>query len=175
MGKRGPAPQPSIVKYVRGNPGKRAINSSEPTPEEIDADFPPPGYLSGDGLEKWYQVLPILIGMRVMTNADTETIGRYCALWAEWKKNYEMVKKNGDVLTIWEADPADPTGKKQRVKYMTPTPYATQMKALAVALLRIEQEFGLTPSSRSQVTIHGRTEDDPLASFVQERSRVSGA
>ena len=70
MGKRGPAPQPSIVKYVRGNPGKRAMNSSEPTPEEVDADFPPPGYLSGDGLEKWYQVLPILIGMRVMTNAD---------------------------------------------------------------------------------------------------------
>jgi P27 family predicted phage terminase small subunit len=113
--------------------------------------------------------------MRVMTEADIEAIGRYCAMWAEWKKNYEMVKRNGDVLTIWESDPSDPTGKKQRVKYMQPTPYATQMKSLATLLLRIEQEFGLTPSSRSQVTIHGRTEDDPLASFVQERSRGSGA
>lgn len=173
MGKRGPKPQPSILKYVRGNPGKRAMNTSEPTPNEIDDDFPPPSYLSGDGLEKWHQVVPVLLGMRVMTEADVETIGRYCAIWAEWKKNYEMVKKNGDVLTIWETDPADP--RKQRVKYMQPTPYATQMKSLATLLLRIEQEFGLTPSSRSQVTIHGRSEDDPLASFVQERSRGSGA
>jgi P27 family predicted phage terminase small subunit len=175
MGKRGPAPEPSIIKYIRGNPGKRSLNGSEPTPEEIAENFPPPSYLSGDGLEKWNSVIPILISMRVMTEADTETIGRYCAIWAEWKKNYEMVKKNGDVLTIWEADPNDPTGKKQRVKYMQPTPYATQMKSLATVLLRIEQEFGLTPSSRSQVSIHGRTEDDPLASFVKERGRVSGA
>jgi len=175
MGKRGPPPQPSILKYVRGNPGKRAINDSEPTPDLVGHDYPPPSYLDGDALEKWHHVIPILIGMRVLTEADVEAVGRYCAMWSEWKKNYEIVKKNGDVLTIWEKDPTDPNGKRQRVKYMQSTPYSTQMKSLAAQLLRIEQEFGLTPSSRSQVTIHGSVEDDPLASFIQERGDVAGA
>lgn len=169
MGKRGPAPQPSILKYTRGNPGKRSLNGDEPTPDAIDEETAPaPDWLDGVALQKWHQVVPVLTRMRVLTEADVETLARYCALWEQWKKNYDMVRKNGDVLTIWEQDPKDPS--KQRVRYMQSTPYATQMRSLALLLLRIEQEFGLTPSSRSQVTLHGSRDEDPLASFASQRS-----
>ena len=168
MGKRGPAPQPSILKYIRGNPGKDKLNENEPTPEMIDEEYPAPEYLTDAGLQKWKEVIPMLIRMRVMTEADVEPIARYCAMWEQWKKNYEIVKKNGDTLTMWEPDPKRPG--KERVKYIQATPYATQMVKLADKLLRIEQEFGLTPSSRSQVNIHADRESDPLASFVKERS-----
>ena len=33
MGKRGPRPQPTQLRLVRGNPGKRAINKLEPKPD----------------------------------------------------------------------------------------------------------------------------------------------
>ena len=168
MGKRGPAPQPSILKYIRGNPSKERLNENEPTPEMLEEEYPAPEYLEGAGLQKWKEVVPLLIRMRVMTEADVETIARYCAMWEQWKKNYEIVKKNGDTLTMWEPDPKRPG--KERVKYIQATPYATQMVKIADKLLRIEQEFGLTPSSRSQVTIHADRESDPLASFVKERS-----
>ena len=175
MGKRGPAPQPSILKYIRGNPSKEPLNENEPTPDLADELHPPPQWLEGGALQKWLEVTPVLLRMRVFTEADVETIARYFALWEQWKKNYDFVKRNGDVLTVFETDPSDPEKKRQRVKYMQVTPYASQMTKLAVLLLRIEQEFGLTPSSRSQVTIHADRESDPLASFVEERSSRTGA
>lgn len=173
MGKRGPPPEPSILKYIRGNPSKEKLNDAEPTPDLAMPTLQPPEYLDGDALRKWQHVVPVLARSRVMTEADAETIGRYCALWAEWKKNYEIVKQNGDVFTIFENDPDSPG--KRRVKYMQSTPYAVHMAKLAVLLLRIEQEFGLTPSSRSQVTIHASPDDDPVAAYVKKRGDRAGA
>ena len=167
MGKRGPAPEPSIVKYIRGNPSKTALNPAEPTPDLLAVECPPPAWLEGAALEKWHEVAPVLAGMRVLTVADTETLARYCALWEQWKKNYDIVRKGADVLLL-----RDDAGA---VRYMQSTPYATQMTKLAEKLLRIEQEFGLTPSSRSQITIHASRDDDPLATFAQKRSRGGGA
>lgn len=175
MGKRGPAPQPSILKYIRGNPSKDQLSDSEPTPDLLPEGPQAPAWLEGAALQKWAEVTPVLSRMRVLTEADVETIARYCALWEQWKKNYDFVRRNGDVLTIFETDPTDPAKKRQRVKYMQVTPYASQMTKLAVLLLRIEQEFGLTPSSRSQVTIHADRESDPLTSFIQERGDRAGA
>ena len=81
MGKRGPAPQPSILKYIRGNPSKEPLNENEPTPDLADELHPPPQWLEGGALQKWLEVTPVLLRMRVFTEADVETIARYCALW----------------------------------------------------------------------------------------------
>lgn len=167
MGKRGPAPEPSILRYIRGNPSKTPINDAEPTPDLLPGGASPPDWLEGAALEKWHEVVAVLTGMRVMTVADRETIARYCALWEQWKKNYDVVKRGADVIITRDAN--------GEVKYMQVTPYASQMTKIATLLLRIEQEFGLTPSSRSQVTIHGSRDDDPLATFAQKRGRGAGA
>jgi len=166
MGKRGPPPQPSILRYIRGNPSKDSLNENEPTPDLLE-DFAPPAWLEGDALDKWHEIIPILVGMKVMTVADVEIIARYCALWEQWKKNYEQVKAGRDVLVIRD--------NKGGIKYLQSTPYATQNIKIATLLLRIEQEFGLTASSRSQVTIHADRNSDPLAAFAAKRSRSAGA
>ena len=46
MGKRGPAPKPTALKVLQGNPGKRKLNDSEPTFEKTDEILKPPSYLS---------------------------------------------------------------------------------------------------------------------------------
>jgi P27 family predicted phage terminase small subunit len=162
MGKRGPPPEPSILRYIRGNPSHSSLNSGEPTPDLVASDIQPPEWLDGVALKKWHTVVPILSDMRVMTVADVETIARYCALWEQWKKNYDAVKAGLDVLRF-----KDQNGD---IKHIQVSPYASQMTKLAKDLLRIEQEFGLTPSSRSQVTIHADKHDDPFSAFIQERS-----
>ena len=174
MGKRGPAPQPSILKYIRGNPSKEALNSDEPTPELAPENLPPPAWLEGMALSKWEECVPVLSRMRVLTEADKEPLARYCTLWEQWKINYDRVKQIGGEITHLEADPTRNDGKL-RIKYSQVAPWASQMTKLAVLLLRIEQEFGLTPSSRSQVTLHGSRNDDPLATFVKKRSGAAGA
>ena len=167
MGKRGPPPEPSILKYIRGNPSKESLNSSEPTPDLITPDIDAPAWLEGVALQKWQTTVPVLAAMRVLTIADVEPLARYCALWEQWKRNYDAVKAGLDVIRF-----KDQAGE---IKHIQVSPYASQMTKLAVLLLRIEQEFGLTPSSRSQVTIHADRHDDPLSSFIQERRGGAGA
>ena len=85
--------------------------------------------------------MPKLLGMRVMTNADVDTIARYCTMHEQFVKYLDQCRRGLDVLVIRD--------DKGKVKYMQSTPAATMMTKLAVSMLRIEQEFGLTPSARS--------------------------
>jgi hypothetical protein len=67
MGKRGPAPEPSILKYIRGNPSKDALPTSEPTPALVQQDFPPPKALDGKCIQVWKDSVQTLSRMRVLT------------------------------------------------------------------------------------------------------------
>ena len=85
--------------------------------------------------------MPKLLGMGVMTNADVDTIARYCTMHEQFVKYLDQCRRGLDVLVIRD--------DKGKVKYMQSTPAATMMTKLAASMLRIEQEFGLTPSARS--------------------------
>lgn len=148
MGKRGPRPEPTIIKIAKGNPGKRPLNKSEPKPPSDD--ITPPDWVTGVARSKWDEVVPKLTGMGVMTNADVDTIARYCTMHEQYVKYLEQVRRGLDVLVIRD--------DKGKVKYMQSTPAATMLMKLASSMLRIEQEFGLTPSARSGI---GATQEKP--------------
>lgn len=173
MGKRGPAPAPSILKYVRGNPSKEKLNDNEPTPDLVEDSIQPPDGLPERALQKWHEAVRVLRAMRVLTEADTETLARYCRLWERFMVNYEKALQLGEEITHFEKDPNAPD--KMRIKWTQIAPWTTQYRTLGRELLRYEQEFGLTPSSRSQVTIHGNKDDDPLKAFGKKRSGGTGA
>lgn len=169
MGKRGPAPEPSILKYIRGNPSKSPLNSSEPTPQ-MAADLEPPEELAGDDLaiKKWRKSVPILRRMRVFTEADVDAWVLYCRTWANWMRAKSQCDQFGRVNVTMETDPNSTTGKL-RIKWTQPHTWAVDEKNLAIDLRRLQQEFGLTPSSRSQVTIHDNADEDPVAAYVARR------
>jgi P27 family predicted phage terminase small subunit len=169
MGKRGPAPEPSILKYLKGNPSKGALNEDEPTPELLDADFPPPPTLDGRAVDIWRDMVARLSSMRVMTQADVPVLTRYCIEATLYLACYEKVKIAGEEYTHWEPDPNRSDGKL-RIKYTQVAPWATQMHRHHAAMLRIEQEFGMTPSSRSQVSTHGSSPASPLAQWRARHS-----
>lgn len=158
MGKRGPRPEPTILKIAKGNPGKRRLNESEPKPPSDN--IAPPDWVTGVARSKWDEVVPKLIGMGVMTNADIDTIARYCTMHEQYVKYLDQVRRGLDVLVI-----RDDAGK---VKYMQSTPAATMMTKLAASMLRIEQEFGLTPSARSGLSANKTQEQDELSAFFEK-------
>lgn len=168
MGKRGPPPQPSIIKYLRGNPGKEALNTSEPTPDAVDAGYPPPPELEGRPADIWRDMVARLSASRVLTQSDLPTLVRYCIERDLYLRCYEKVKLGGEEFTVFETDPE--TGKK-RIKFTQVAPWSTQMHRHHQACLRIEQEFGMTPSSRSQVKVHGSSNPaSPLAQWAARHS-----
>jgi P27 family predicted phage terminase small subunit len=157
---------------LKGNPGKKAINSGEPTPEAVPADFPPPAMLDGKAVDVWREMVERLSSMRVLTQADIPVLTRYCIEATLYLACYEKVKIAGEEYTHWEPDP-NRTDGKLRIKYTQVAPWATQMARHHAAMLRIEQEFGMTPSSRSQVSVHGSS--SPTSPLAQWRARHSAS
>ena len=155
MGKRGPRPEPTIIKMAKGNPGKRRLNKQEPKPESDGIE--PPDWVTGVSLEKWHEIVPKLIAMGVMTNADIEPIARYCTMHEQYLKYLDQVRRGLDVLVIRD--------EKGKVKYMQSTPAATMLNKLAASMLRIEQEFGLTPSARTGI-VASKQETDAEADQI---------
>ena len=141
MGKRGPRPEPTILKIAKGNPGKRHLNKDEPKP--ASDGIQPPEWVTGNALAKWNEIVPQLLAMGVMTNADVEPIARYCTMHEQYVKYLDQVRRGLDVLVIRD--------DKGKVKYMQSTPAAVMLTKLAASMLRIEQEFGLTPSARTGI------------------------
>ena len=156
MGRRGPAAEPTVIKMARGNPGQRRPNAREPKPKA--GNIKPPKYLTGESLKCWKSITPGLIATGVMTEADVPTLARYCTMFEQWLRCLAEVRAGRDVLTIYNDDGS--------VKYQQQTPAATMQQKLAASMLRIEQEFGLTPSARTGIVAQTEDEEDPLARFI---------
>jgi P27 family predicted phage terminase small subunit len=143
---------------AKGNPGKRKPNKNEPRP--TTEGIVPPDYLVGKSLEKWEELRPQLEAMGVLTVADVETLARYCTMYEQWRGYLKQVRDGHDVLIV-----RDDSGK---VKYMQSTPAAVRLDKLSVSMLRIEQEFGLTPSARSSISGNQQNEKEinPLSKYL---------
>ena len=114
--------------------------------------------MTGVALTKWHNVVPKLKAMGVMTNADIDTIARYCTMHEQFVKYLEQVRRGLDVLVIRD--------EKGKVKYMQSTPAATMLTKLAASMLRIEQEFGLTPSARSGLSGSQPQQESVISKFL---------
>ncbi len=142
--KRGRKPTPTVLRQLRGNPSKRAINHREPQP--------PPGlpacprWLDAEGKKVWHEIVPQLKAMRLLARIDKGVIARYCDAWSQWKRNREFLRTNGDCYPI-----KDDSG---RVTYLQPFPQLAQLNRLVQQMTNFESAFGLSPSSRSTIRVN---------------------
>ncbi|MBM4023163.1 MAG: P27 family phage terminase small subunit, partial [Planctomycetes bacterium] len=146
-----------------------------PTPELLE-NFDPPEEIASDDLavKKWKQSVPVLRRMRVFTEADIDAWVLYCRTWANWMRAKTKCDQYGRDNVAYEIDPTRTDGR-MRIKWTQPYTWAVDEKNLATDLRRLQQEFGLTPSSRSQVTIHDSPNEDPVAAYRKKRSDQPGA
>ena len=68
MGLRGPAPKPTTIKRLEGNPGKRKLNDGEPSPRLGAPECP--DHLDDVARKEWDRLTSILVAMKVLTEAD---------------------------------------------------------------------------------------------------------
>lgn len=138
MGLRGPIPQPTALKIMRGNPGKRLINKNEPAPEEFTAD--PPAHLDEDAVQEWNRLVPILKRMRVLTEADYIALANLCQAYSTMTQAQKQLKKAGLLY-------------KTQSGYIQQSPLLSIVNASAETVMKHLREFGLTPASRSRLTV----------------------
>lgn len=81
---KGPAPQPTALKVLRGNPGRRQLNPNEPHPGPLDPAVPEE-MTDPVACKEWRRVVPGMIETGQVTAVDRAALIGYCELWAEWR------------------------------------------------------------------------------------------
>ncbi len=132
----GRKPQPTALKVLKGNTGRRPLNEAEPKPEVF---LPrPPSHLSPVARREWRRAGAFLVEMGLMTNLDVAALAGYSVAYARWSDAEKALRKYG--LMVKDAD-----GLPMQSPYLAVANKAfEQMRVMMV-------EFGMSPSSRSKV------------------------
>jgi P27 family predicted phage terminase small subunit len=141
---------------LQGNPGKRPLNANEPKPK---AGVPRcPDWLDDEAKLCWKRTSALLKNLGVITVIDGDALAVYCETWSHWKRTVIFLQKNGDVYTVKDAE--------NKVKYVAQLPQVAIARNLLAALNRYQQEFGLTPASRSRLVIGEEDSSSGIAEFL---------
>lgn len=151
---RGRKPLPTSVKLLRGNPGKRALNHSEPQPRR---SLPrAPRWLDNDAKMEWRRTSKLLHEMGVLTQIDRNALAVYCECYSTWKQAREQLANEGLTMT---------GAKGQPIK----NPLLTIIEKAREQMKQYAAEFGMTPSSRSRLKVNEKSEEDPFEEWVKEK------
>jgi P27 family predicted phage terminase small subunit len=140
MGLRGPAPTPTEHLKAR-NSWRADANLNEPTPA-VGAPDRPTG-LTGVAGDIWGAMVGV-VALGVLTRDNGQTLARYCHGLARWWKLAEWLDDNEDTY-----ETVDKMGNTRHVRH----PNVITYEKLSRDLVRLEQEFGLTPSSRTRIHV----------------------
>ena len=136
MARRGPAPKPTRMKALAGNPGKRPLNRREPQPTR---GLPRcPAQLSEEAKREWKRISKELATLGLLTRLDRAALSAYCQSWSRWIEAEERLRQHGVIVK-------SPNGFPVQSPYL-----AVANKAMA-QMSKLLVEFGLSPSSRSRI------------------------
>lgn len=177
MGKRGPKPTPTEILKRRGS-WRGNLNPGEPTPEVGAPDKP--DSLTEEQSTVWDQVVPLLVAMRCVSPADFSALERYCVYFVRWRKCEAHIQQYG--LTYQLRTKSEPkhyvTFDKNTEEFIVgfeEWAEAKEGRDLDVILRQLESMFGLTPSSRSRISVPSTvdqksSEDDEIADILRMTS-----
>lgn len=138
---RGRRPKPTAQRVLEGNPGHRPLNPEEPEFPPVDGDITPIELLDDKAaIEEWARLSPLLTTARVMTEADRGALLALCQQWSRYLAASAKVKDAGLVVKA-------PSG------YPIPNPYLPIANRALSNCTKLWAELGLTPSSRSRVSV----------------------
>lgn len=169
MGKRGPAPKPTATKRALGNPGRRPLNDREPQLPIAEPTMP--SWISREAKAEWKKIVPYLLAMRVLTEADGAALVGYCQAWAEIQICTRALNQDGR----FPKEPVvDRDGNVLGCKVRAHPAIRAQRDAFA-RLKSYLALFGLSPSDRSSVIAQDdRAGDiDPLQQLINRSGRDS--
>lgn len=155
MGQRGPAPKPTALKELQGNPGKRPLNKQEPKFNPLIDAPSPPGHLNTYAKKEWKRIIPVLTKVRMLTEADLAAIAVYCQAYGRWVEAEKLVKAKG-FTTV--------TDKGNVIQRPEVGIANTAMRDI----VSFAKEFGMTPSSRSNIKVEESiNKDEPFLTFIK--------
>ena len=139
---RGYSPQPTALKVLRGNPGKRPLPEHEPKVERADPSFDqPPDALGEDPVAaaEWRRVAPILRLCGIVSEGERASLLLLCQQWSRYLEAHGKVRSLGMIVK-------KPSGIPMI------NPYLVVENAALDKCLNLWRELGLTPAARVRLS-----------------------
>jgi P27 family predicted phage terminase small subunit len=167
---RGRKPKPTAMKILAGNPGKRAVNRSEPKPNPGIPQCP--DHLHGEARVEWDRITIELGKMGLLTQADRAAIAAYCCSYGRWSEAERIVAK-GMVYTPRKKKIVGGGKGKKSVELEESSGLMKVNPAVGIAhdamvlMHKYLSEFGLSPASRSRLHVGGElSPEDEYEKFL---------
>ena len=139
----GRRPQPTKLRILRGNPGRRRINPNEPQPPPAPDGFEiPPPEVEVDALAatEWRRVVPILRVCGLASQAERSALIARCQQWSRYLEAQAKVRELGMIV------------KKGSTGEPMVNPYLAVADRALVHCGKLWGELGLTPSGRARLS-----------------------
>lgn len=142
----GPKPTPTHLRIVRGERADR-INKNEPKASKSKPRCP--NWLSAEAKTVWRRTVKQLELMGILSEADNDIICAYSNAVVNYQRATELVDKAGVLI-------------KGRRDGVVTNPAVRVQRDSAMLVHRFATELGLTPSSRTRLTVSDGDDDDFL-------------
>lgn len=138
MTRPGPAPKPTKIKELRGNPGKRRLNKNEPQPR--NGSIVCPAHLTGIARQEWNRLAPQLREIGLLTDVDLVNFEGLCVAYQRAREADRSVAKDGlQISSEYGGSRANPNVEISRKCW--------------IEVRKFAQEFGFSPSARSRLEV----------------------
>lgn len=156
MGRRGPAPKPTVLNDLAGNPGKRKKNTKEPKPAA--GNLVAPIHLSAEARAEWDRLVGLFADLKLLTNIDADALAMYVDTYARWTEATKALAKDGMIVYTDNGFPIQ-------------SPYLSIVNQALRTMQKFLAEFGMTPASRTRLQVADEPNEDPFDAFVGQRQR----
>jgi len=131
---------------LEGNPGKRPLNHYEPQPRAKRPKYPE--YLDEIAKLEWKRLVPILLCMRSLTEADSITLANLCQQYSTLQQAQAKLQKTGLLL-------------KTKSGYVQQSPLVAIVAGCVDQVNKLCREFGLSPASRTRIQVCFKESPEP--------------
>ena len=140
MGKRGPKPKPTAMLKLSGSKWVNETRSGRDKEPAVEAAMPkcPTWLKDRRARAHWRKTVKSLMEIGVLAAIDGDALARLCMTYSRYIDAQAELDESGEVCLNNKGVPVS-------------SPWSRVVESLAAQLLKLETEFGLTPSSRTRV------------------------
>jgi P27 family predicted phage terminase small subunit len=143
---RGRKPKPTAKKELAGNPGKRALNQTEPEFSAV-TNVEPPEWMAPRAADMWRMLVPELLREKVLRITDLHNVEAFCTAYDKWRMAEEAVQQYGIMVTSAQGSPMK-------------NPALTAANEAMRQIVTFGSLLGLDPSSRARVIGGGKSKGE---------------
>ena len=143
---RGPKPKPVELRVLHGT-AARTLAARVPQPRRKLPRCPE--YLTGEAEDCWKRTAKELYDAGLLTVIDRDALAVYCTAFARWREAEAQVAKRGLVVVtnVKKDEDGNVIGGGNYIQ----NPWLAIANKALEQMLKLEESFGMTPSSRMRV------------------------